>query len=119
MKVWPFFIAISFTIIAGCTRHDSMESGAVASPTSQPAGPNVSIDNFTFSPPVITITAGQSVAWMNHDDVPHTVTADDKSFSSKALDTDDSYSHQFTKPGTYSYFCAVHTHMTAQVIVKE
>jgi plastocyanin len=93
-------------------------------PTSPPATAaaaataSVSIDNFAFSPATTTVPVGTTVTWVNHDDAPHTVTANDKAFGSKALDTDDRYTHQFTAPGTYSYFCAVHTHMTGKVVVR-
>ena len=57
---------------------------------------------------------------MNGDDVPHTVTnkGERPAVDSKALDTDQAYSFKFTKPGTYNYYCKVHTHMTATVVVK-
>jgi len=60
------------------------------------------------------------VKWTNRDDVPHTATSkDDPSlFDSKALDTDDSFSFTFSKPGTYRYYCKIHNHMTATIIVK-
>jgi plastocyanin len=93
-------------------------SSPAKAPASQPAGPSVSIDNFSFSPTTITVLAGTTVTWINHDDVPHTVTANDKGFASKAMDTDDQFSHRFVTPGTFAYFCAVHPHMTGQVIVK-
>ena len=73
----------------------------------------------SFSPATLDNPGtGTTVTWVNHDDVPHTVTANDKTFASKALDTDDRFSHVFTTPGTYSYFCMVHPHMTGQIIVK-
>jgi plastocyanin len=80
----------------------------------------VEIDNFVFKPRELTVTAGTKVTWVNKDDVPHTATSSDNTpaFDSKALDTDDKYSFTFTKPGTYRYFCKVHPHMTAVVIVK-
>lgn len=78
----------------------------------------VGIDNFSYTPATLTIAAGQSVTWVNHDDVPHTVTADDKRYTSKTLDTDDRYSHTFTAAGEFSYFCALHPHMTGKIIVK-
>jgi plastocyanin len=90
-----------------------------AAAASQPSGASVSIDNFSFAPPTITVAAGTTVTWVNRDDVPHTVTADDKRFGSKALDTDDRFSQQFTTPGTFPYFCAVHPHMTGRVIVTK
>jgi plastocyanin len=79
---------------------------------------SVSIDNFSFGPAVVTVAPGTTVTWVNHDDAPHTVTANDKAFASETLDTDDRFSHRFDTPGTYPYFCAVHPHMTAEVVVK-
>ncbi|MFZ1429184.1 MAG: cupredoxin family copper-binding protein [Geminicoccaceae bacterium] len=77
----------------------------------------VSIENFTFEPAEITVPAGSTVAWVNHDDIPHTVTSSEKLFKSPALDTDDGYTMTFDKPGTYPYFCALHPHMTGTVVV--
>jgi plastocyanin len=78
----------------------------------------VTIDNFNFSPMTLTVASGTTVTWTNHDDIPHTVRAVDGSFHSKAMDTDDSYSFTFAKPGVYSYFCSVHPKMVGKVIVK-
>jgi plastocyanin len=78
----------------------------------------VTIDNFTFAPPALTVAVGTTVKWLNRDDIPHTVVEKNKSFRSKALDTDDSYSFTFSTPGTFDYFCSLHPHMVAQVIVK-
>ena len=78
------------------------------------------IDNFTFNPPMLTVTPGTKVTWVNRDDVPHTATstAKPRTFDSGTLDTDETFSHVFTTPGTYDYFCAVHPKMTARIIVK-
>jgi amicyanin len=78
----------------------------------------VRIDNFAFVQPAITVAAGTTVTWTNNDDIPHTVRAVDGSFHSKAMDTDDSYSFTFTKPGVYSYFCSLHPKMVGKVVVK-
>ena len=80
----------------------------------------VSIDNFKFTPRDLSLSVGDTVTWINRDDVPHTATSKDDPalFDSKALDTDDKYSFTFTKPGAYSYYCKVHPHMTASIIVK-
>jgi plastocyanin len=85
------------------------------------AVPNqITIDNFRFSPREMTVTVGTKVTWVNNDDVPHTATSTAKpiSFDSHTLDADDKFSHVFTTPGTYDYFCAVHPHMTGRIIVK-
>jgi plastocyanin len=96
----------------------AQSSATVPSATRPSAISSVMIDNFSFNPPQITIAAGTRVTWTNHDDVPHTVTADDHKFSSGALETDQQFSRVFDTPGTYSYYCAVHPHMTGKVIVK-
>jgi plastocyanin len=78
----------------------------------------VTIDNFNFTPAAMTVSAGTKVTWVNKDDVPHTVTSDDKLFGSRALDTDDTFSFTFQSPGTYTYYCSVHPKMTGKVVVK-
>jgi plastocyanin len=93
---------------------------ALPATTSFSAEQQVTIDNFSFDPQVLTVSRGTKVTWLNRDDVPHTATssASPATFNSKAIDTDETFSYVFTQPGTYPYFCAVHPHMTAKVIVK-
>lgn len=78
----------------------------------------VKVDNFTFAPETITVPANADVTWLNRDDVPHVIASTDGLFRSKALDTDDKYTFTFTKPGTYSYFCAIHPKMVGKIIVR-
>ncbi|HEY6250369.1 MAG TPA: cupredoxin family copper-binding protein [Candidatus Angelobacter sp.] len=78
----------------------------------------VKIDNFSFAPGTITIAAGTTVRWTNHDDIPHNVVSTDKSFKSKVLDTDETFSYTFTTAGTYDYFCSIHPKMTGKVVVQ-
>jgi plastocyanin len=49
-----------------------------------------------------------------------TVVSADKElrFKSQALDTNDTFSFVFDKPGTYKYFCSVHSHMVGTIVVK-
>jgi plastocyanin len=84
----------------------------------QGAAPEIKIDNFSFTPATITVTAGTTVSWINRDDIPHTIASDGKEFKSKALDTDEKFSYTFSKAGTYAYFCSLHPKMTGKVIVE-
>ena len=84
----------------------------------QTAPTAISIDNFTFNPATVTVKAGTTVTWSNKDDIPHGIAAVNKSFKSKAMDTDDAYSFTFTTPGTYDYFCYIHPHMTGKIVVE-
>ena len=91
---------------------------AVASVAAQDAANVITIDNFTFTPPELTVAVGTTVKWINHDDIPHSVVNKDKAFRSQALDTDDSFSYTFASAGTFDYFCGLHPHMVGKVIVK-
>ena len=79
----------------------------------------VVIDNFSFSPNTLTLSAGATVTWTNHDNVPHVVSSADSQFKkSTVLKTGQSFSHTFVTTGTYSYFCSIHPRMTGKIIVK-
>jgi plastocyanin len=83
-----------------------------------PAGTrDVVVDNFSFAPATVSVPAGTTVRWTNHDDVPHTVVCEDRTFKSPVLDTDGVFSRQFTAPGTFKYFCSLHPKMTGTVSV--
>ncbi|HEV2220681.1 MAG TPA: plastocyanin/azurin family copper-binding protein [Casimicrobiaceae bacterium] len=79
----------------------------------------VTIRDFSFRPPVITVKVGTKVTWTNADSTPHTVTSSDKRFaSSSGLDTQDRYSYVFDRAGTYEYFCSLHPMMVGKVMVE-
>jgi plastocyanin len=77
----------------------------------------VKIANFTFDPPTLTVPVGTTVTWTNDDDIPHVVAEKDGKFRSKALDTGDKFTQQFTTAGTVEYYCAIHPHMTGKIVV--
>ena len=107
--------ALIVTILLGPVVGAMLALGAVAA---QDATNVVTIDNFTFTPPELTVAVGTTVKWVNHDDIPHLVVNKDKAFRSKALDTGDSFSYTFASAGTFDYFCALHPHMVGKIIVK-
>ena len=91
---------------------------ALGTSFAEDAGKSITIDNFTFAPAEFKVAVGTTVTWVNRDDIPHTVVETDKKFRSKALDTDDSFSYTFTTPGTYDYFCSLHSKMVGKIIVN-
>jgi len=84
-----------------------------------PASVDVDISKFLFNAKEITVAPGTKVVWTNHDDTPHSVAANDKSFSSKGLDTDDKFEHTFANEGDFGYICSVHPFMTGVVHVRK
>jgi plastocyanin len=93
-------------------------SHVIAQPAAAPG--QITIDNFAFEPANLTIKAGTTVEWLNRDEEPHTVVGVDPAlpFKSPALDTGDKYSQRFDKPGTYKYFCSIHSHMVGTIVVQ-
>ena len=77
----------------------------------------VTISGFAYKPATVTVTAGQSVRFVNHDQEAHTITASNGSFDSAGLDTGGTWTHRFDKPGRYTYYCELHPYMKATVIV--
>jgi plastocyanin len=109
--------SIAVLVVAGGA---SMASPTPAARTAaaSAAVSQITIQSFKFTPDTVTVPVGTTVTWVNHDDDAHTVTADDGRLASGGLDHGEQFSHRFTAPGTYSYHCALHPHMTARIIVK-
>ncbi|MEY4607278.1 MAG: hypothetical protein RLY45_2038 [Actinomycetota bacterium] len=73
----------------------------------------LSIDN-VFLPEAIQIAAGTEVVWLNNGRNDHDVTPDgDVRRQAWGVDAEGfpptgTYSHVFSQPGTYVYFCSIH-----------
>ncbi|MDB5394645.1 MAG: hypothetical protein JWM91_2151 [Rhodospirillales bacterium] len=78
----------------------------------------VTIDNFSFTPNVITVKPGTHIVFKNQDDLPHTVVIPGMQLKSAMMDTDGTYEAVLEKPGDFRYFCGVHPMMTGEIIVK-
>jgi plastocyanin len=74
---------------------------------SPPAEATVLVGQMKFEPHVVTVKAGGTVTWENRDGA-HNVVADNKSFTSPTMGEGDKFTHQFTKPGRYPYYCSFH-----------
>jgi plastocyanin len=83
-----------------------------------PRAITVEVKEFKFEPASITVAPGTVVTWRNGDEELHTITSTDGLFKSSALENAGSFSYTFAKPGTYHYFCTIHPHMRADIIVR-
>lgn len=88
------------------------------SATTAAAAHDIAVDNFRFTPGAVAVSAGTTVSWTNHDDVPHNIVSTSQQFKSPILDSDQQFAHTFDTPGTYDYFCSLHPHMTGHVVVS-
>jgi plastocyanin len=75
------------------------------------------IDDFAFS--ANTAAPGQTVTVSNQDDAPHTVTANDGSFTTDTIDPGGSSSFVApTAPGSYQIRCTIHPEMSGTLAVQ-
>lgn len=84
-------------------------------------GATVGVVNFEYQPNTVTVQVGDTVTWNNTEGF-HSVDADDGSFGN-APGNGWTFTHTFTAPGTYEYFCEVHstasgTNMNGVVVVE-
>lgn len=79
---------------------------------------SVEIKDFAFNPNSLTVKVGDTVTWTNKDVPGHSATADDNSFDTGVLGTNESGAATFDKAGTYTYHCTPHSYMKATVVVE-
>jgi plastocyanin len=107
-----FLLLAAALAVAPCTAF----AGETATAANTPAA--VAIHNFHFVPATLTVAAGTTVTWTNDDNDVHTVTDRGRAFRSGALDSKDTFSYTFTKPGEFTYFCTFHPMMVGKIVVK-
>jgi len=121
----PTVIACTAIVLigaAGSTGASGQDNQATTN--GSPAAVVKMTDSFTFDPEKVTIEAGQTVKWVNDPStILHTVTADPakarnsdsvqlpegaETFHSGEIQPGDVFTHSFTVPGRYVYFCIPH-----------
>jgi plastocyanin len=90
----------------------------ISSSAATPGPAAITMKNFMFSPVPLNVTAGSTVTWTNLDDEPHTAVSDTGLFRSGAIDTNESFTFKFDKPGTYHFTCSIHPRMVGTIIVQ-
>ena len=79
----------------------------------------VEIKKFLFEPKEITVSPGAKVVFINRDETPHQIKADDGSFVTPPLDTDDRHEQVFATEGDFRYVCTLHPFMTGVIHVHK
>jgi plastocyanin len=78
----------------------------------------VSISNFVFTPASVSIVAGCTVTWTQTSATKHTTTSDTGVWDSGQLNGGQTFTFEFTTPGTYPYKCTNHpSSMTGTITV--
>jgi plastocyanin len=102
-----FIAAIMIAILASCSKEEEDD---------QPGIVNVNMDQSSFLPAQITITAGTTVKWDNGSSIRHTVTRE--GLFDEVLEPGESFSHTFNNTGSFPYACTLHPGMEGLVTVQ-
>ena len=86
---------------------------AAGTPTS------VTIADFEFAPPDLSVATGATVTWANNDPLEHSVVAADGTFTSEPLDNGAMFQFTFDAAGQFDYVCGIHPTMSGTVTVAD
>jgi plastocyanin len=78
----------------------------------------VRMQNFGFTPAELTVSRGDTVVWVNTDFVPHTATARNSAWDSKAIEANGSWRFATRDAGRYDYYCVFHPNMKGTIVVR-
>jgi plastocyanin len=122
IRICSALVALTVVLsLAACGSSSSATSTATKSTAGTFAGPRklaVSISNYAYKPPTVTVEVGSRITFTNHDATAHTATTSSPAFDTGTLKPGRSGAVTLRRPGTYTYFCQFHAFMHGTVIVK-
>ena len=77
----------------------------------------ITISKFAFDPPEISGVIGDTVTWINEDDVTHNVFTSDQLLASADLERGDTYSIILEEASVIDYYCDIHQYMRGTITV--
>ena len=99
-----FFVSALAFIAAACGSSTASTCGGGGSSMSN----MITIADFSFTPVSTTVPVGTTVTWTNNGPSLHTTTSDATGWDSGNLNATQTFSHQFTTAGTFTYHCTLH-----------
>lgn len=128
-------VAVTVGLAACGGAADEADTAADVAPTTEQAAATteqaaatdqvVTIETFIFDPDPLTVPAGTTVTFENLDGTVHTVTAGTREAPERErfdapLEEGATFEHTFDEPGTFAYFCDIHSGpgMTGEVVVE-
>ena len=101
--VFGVLLVLSVVAVSGCTSQS----------------PNtVTIQNASFIPATMNVTAGTTVMWINKANATQDVVSDNGLFNSGNLTNGMSYNYTFNQSGTYPYHSSINPSMTGTIVVS-
>ena len=88
-----------------------------AATAEKPATYSVAIEGVAYQPNVLIVRRGDTVAWVNKDPFPHTVTARG-AFDSRDIPAGATWKYLARKTGSFRYLCTLHPNMQGTLTVE-
>jgi len=108
----------SFLILLAATSATGLMPVLAAAAGPGPVTHEVRIDGVRFDPQELTVNAGDTIVWTNHDPFPHTATAVGKQFNSREIAAGGSWKYTARKKGVFPYACLLHPNMQGALRVE-
>ena len=109
---------VAALLLSACSEH----TDGPTEPINEGDAAVVTIRDFAFSAPTITIDRGKSVRWRSTTGTFHTVTPDGHQvFAARQMNASgETFEVRFDTPGRYRYYCEPHRAfgMTGEVVVQ-
>ena len=101
-KMGLFVMVASISLLVACgTEPTSPPPAEPATGLVAVTEATVTLSNLAFQPHTLVVATGAEITWQNDDAEAHTVTSGEGWFDSAQLATGQSFSHQFSQPGTF------------------
>jgi plastocyanin len=118
-------VVVPLVLLAACSSNGSGYGGskAPATPSATAASPGVpalTVAGFAFAPNPLTVAPGTAIPVTNRDSADHTVTSDTAGlFAADNLSQGTTVTFTApTRPGTYTFHCAIHPSMHGALVVR-
>ncbi len=86
--------------------------------TAKPKTASMDQKNMTFIPHVLVVTKGDTVKFLNHDNVAHNVySPDNDAYNLGTFKQNEERTHTFDQEGAYTQLCSIHPEMLGFIFV--
>jgi plastocyanin len=122
MRAIALVLTVSALALAGCgggSGSSSSESSAPSEASSSTSREAVTIRDYKYAPPDLTVPVGATVKFTNQDATPHTATSKQAGgFESGPIEQGKTGTIKLEKAGTFTYYCVFHPFMKGTITVK-
>jgi len=124
LRIALLAVGLVLTVIV-CKRANTRSNSAGDPAAAGKAVPSheVVMRDYSFTPESLNVSVGDKVTWVNQGQAAHTTTSGldgkpDGRWDSGQVDPRASYSHVFSEPGNFHYYCTPHQAMGMKGVIS-